>query len=186
MPIDCQLEIVVDKRKTSKIYHPKANSQIGPKENQFRDCLDISIKLAFGLIESEGNIIPNKDEQIFFDEIYNMEWVKSISNSDEINKNLPSDLIENNFLSVPFRIAQSSDSKLRKKVWNTFNLIEETLKKIENKKLKIDIRTEYSKKFSTHQDSEMNIIEALKLFADEIIRKLILEINEKREQFIKY
>ena len=89
-----------------KIYQPpeKANEKgwVGPNLNQWRDCVDIAVKLAFGL-----NVVLKdyKDlKTIMSDDI-----IQCVSNNDEINTSILKDIQNKHFVKTPLRIQQKSN-----------------------------------------------------------------------------
>ena len=87
-----------------KIYQPYSSTKglIGPQEFQWRDCVDIAVKIAFCL---------NNDQEIYnsLDDLIKSEAIKCISNNDNFNESFISDKIKNHFLQIPLRIQQKSD-----------------------------------------------------------------------------
>lgn len=94
---------------------------MGSKPDQWRDCIDISVKLTFTLqlnahhpkwipftLEHEDSTKNIADIQ--FDSLKKSWTIKEITNQNEIYRHLP------NFVSrAPFRLKQISDTKLAKK-----------------------------------------------------------------------
>ena len=82
--------------KSIQIYN--ATDAVGPHANQYRDCIDLSVKLAFGMNKALYDI-NLKD-------IAKYDVVKAISNQDKINDAVIKD--------YPFRIKQTSDIQVLK------------------------------------------------------------------------
>jgi len=93
-----------------QIYTP-IKDNTGPYPDQYRDCIDIAEKLAFGLNKIKASTIDIKD-------IKNHDVIKMISNEPDID----GDII---FKNIPVRIKQASDIKQVEK----FNNIEKVMSK---------------------------------------------------------
>ena len=104
-------EIVVPKHKL-QIYTPKEGT-VGPNPEQFRDCIDIAVKLAFAIQKAP----PLEDIADL------MLWkpVVEITNDPKIDRNL-TNIVEMH----PVRIRQSSNDQIRDK----FNAVNQGIKKL--------------------------------------------------------
>jgi hypothetical protein len=84
-------------------FYNAASKNIGPNPDQFRDCIDIAVKLAFGFEKHEGPINPAKLQELTV--------VQEITNQPKINMNLL-DTTNN----LPLRILQASENTVRTKI----------------------------------------------------------------------
>lgn len=105
--IKVKLGKIVTMHKTSQIYKPEkdkhGNENIGPKSEQYRDCIDIAVKLAFG-INSEKDLDIDFSSNSKFGHEIKLDKIKTIvSISNKLDKNI----IEVPSSSV--RIKQASD-----------------------------------------------------------------------------
>ena len=98
----------------NKIYTPTTKN-IGPNPDQYRDCIDIAVKLAFGL---------NKEHNVDISKVINLGLIQEITNQAEINKNLP---LNNDSV---VRIRQASDDNTRKLTNKLLVKIDNQLKSI--------------------------------------------------------
>ena len=98
----------------NKIYTPTTKN-IGPNPDQYRDCIDIAVKLAFGL---------NKQQNVDISKVINLDAIQEITNQAEINKNLP---LNNDSV---VRIRQASDDDTRKLTNKLLVKIDKQLKSI--------------------------------------------------------
>ena len=106
-------ELVITKYSMDKIYElpssiksdigkkltEKYKSVTGSRSEQYRDCIDIAVKLALGI---------NTKKSIDFDKIVDMDVVQEITNNPKVNLNLPFD---QNTVS---KIRQASNESVRK------------------------------------------------------------------------
>ena len=74
------------------------NNITGASSDQYRDCIDIAVKIALGI---------NAKDNIDFANIIKLDVVKEITNNPELNANIID-------LDAPVRIKQSTDSFVRK------------------------------------------------------------------------
>jgi len=105
---DCQLEIkagYIDK----KIYKAPNKDLVGSHTDQWRDCVDIAVKLAFGF----NKIAPDfnfENDEMFLKSIQNDIVIKNITNQQIINNNLLEEVESN-----PMRIRQASNYETSEK-----------------------------------------------------------------------
>ena len=105
-----------------KIYQPPATDQVGPNSDQWRDCCDLAVKIAFGF-NQEKPTLEFDSEANFAKSLAQTYTIKSLTNSQTINSSLRDELIE-----YPVRIRQASDNDLIKTSNNKFDLIDKTIK----------------------------------------------------------
>ena len=106
--------------KKFQVYQPIENAEeeglLGSKPNQWRDCIDIAVKLAFNLNRNDQLIELekfNEAEVIKTDSLKNNISIEEISNNPEMHKILPGEL---DF--YPLRSKQSSNI-IEEKLYNT-------------------------------------------------------------------
>lgn len=100
---------IIAPEKEIKIYAPVNKDKIGPNPDQYRDCIDIAVKLAFGLNKYTDNINPAK--------LAELSVIQEITNQTVINETF-----EQNGGVV--RIRQASEDNVRyfsKKLIDKFN-----------------------------------------------------------------
>ena len=134
-----------------QIYKPISSDKIGPNPDNWRDCIDIAVKLSFALNSNKDIIKINTIkhllqtvEVIDFESLANSSSIKDLTNQKSLYTALPSDAKE-----YPLRAKQSSDIKesaittfFLKSISNTMLQIEEKLSNINPYRL-LDV---YSKK----------------------------------------
>jgi len=134
-----------------QIYKPISSDKIGPNPDNWRDCIDIAVKLSFALNSNKDIIKINTIkhqlqtvEVIEFESLANSSSIKDLTNQKSLYTALPSDTKE-----YPLRAKQSSDIKesaittfFLKSISNTILQIEEKLSNINPYRL-LDV---YSKK----------------------------------------
>jgi len=167
------IEILVP-TKNIKIYQPSegANEQklIGPKFNQWRDCVDIAVKIAFGLSKEKNLEIGN------IDEIKNFSTVKLISNNSIINDSVPDDATNNkSYVKFPLRIQQKSNAKIGEDFYKFSKKIKENLIAISQG----EISKKYIKVFT---DSDKNPNEYTLHELDSICRDTFLQMKKEIEE----
>lgn len=86
-----------------KIYAPPSKAPTGPNPNEYRDCTDIAVKLAFGLEKHAGLIDMKK--------LSELSVVREVTNQKEINNDLAA-VFKN---AVPARTRQASEDIQRDK-----------------------------------------------------------------------
>jgi hypothetical protein len=85
-----------------KIYSPPSKAPIGPKPNEYRDCTDIAVKLAFGLEKHAGQVDMKK--------LAELNIVQEVTNQD-VNDRLFFDSKK-----AIARVRQASEDDVREKV----------------------------------------------------------------------
>lgn len=111
--IDLEIEV---SKKLMQIYSKPAGFSAGPNPDQYRDCTDIAVKLAFGLNKLGTPI----------NDLESLDIVQEISNSLKINQYIPEYTIN------PIRIRQASDDNIRKEFNVKLTNIKQQIKSIEN------------------------------------------------------
>lgn len=97
--------------KLSQIYTPNKDVGTGYDTNMFRDCIDVAVKIAFGL--KGKNIGQTVSGEQFYESIAVLKVTEEITNNQDINTNLLElDKAE------PVRARQASDNIIRTKVNN--------------------------------------------------------------------
>ena len=124
---------IITLHKMLQIYKANDSNNIGSDFNQYRDCTDIAVKIAFGL---NGK----KDLVINLNEIREVDSIKFISNNDTINDSIPGDVQTKHFVEFPLRIQQKSNTKISEDVYK-FS------KTVKNNLLKIDQRESLQEKY---------------------------------------
>ena len=139
-----------------KIYQPYSSTKglIGPQEFQWRDCVDIAVKIAFCL---------NNDQEIYnsLDDLIKSEAIKCISNNDNFNESFISDKIKNHFLQIPLRIQQKSDVSFGQKFYFLSKKVKEKLLTMNNNDLQKDSIQKYFtqiESFNAQQDLNLNVL----------------------------
>ncbi|MCC2646545.1 MAG: hypothetical protein K0R02_610 [Rickettsiaceae bacterium] len=122
--LDISAEIIT-LHKALQIY--KAEGKVGPEFDEYRDCIDIAVKLAFGL----NNTKPDIDVNILKNDkgnpqniIKTLDIIKMISNQDSIDIAFPK-------IKHPVRIKQTSDLNETAKFFEAERTVKLTLDKIE-------------------------------------------------------
>ena len=123
----------VDYSEKTKIYAPASDkSEIGKKlielyksitgiyTDQYRDCIDISVKLAFGLNNSFEKCSSIKN-------IKALKAIQSVSNNDEINTSILKDIQKEHFVKTPLKIMQKSNIIISGKFFEYSQKIKEKL-----------------------------------------------------------
>ena len=105
--------------KTLQIYKP-ISDYTGPNPDQYRDCIDIAVKIAFGLDRE-------KDQAISLDNMKDSQTVKIISNNQTINKSMPDDMHTKQFVKAPLRIQQKSNINIGESFFKFSKIIKENL-----------------------------------------------------------
>jgi hypothetical protein len=111
------VEIITLHSKKLQIYKPGST---GPSANQYRDCLDVGVKLAF-LLSKTNPYIKVDGIQIDEDFLKKMHIIKIISNVPSIDESI----IDKN---GPIRIKQASDTEMVEKFYIAQKFINKVLK----------------------------------------------------------
>lgn len=117
-----------------QIYKPEG--EIGPKQNQYRDCIDVAVKLAFNLMLNSKlgfddivvKELGNNVGYIDFQSIKDNPSIKEITNQKEIYKKLY-DVVKDH----PIRIKQSSDVLDTKKATSLLTTLESVSSELSTK-----------------------------------------------------
>ncbi|MCC2645971.1 MAG: hypothetical protein K0R02_36 [Rickettsiaceae bacterium] len=130
---------------------------VGPNPDQYRDCIDIAVKLAFGLEREEGKIDPGK--------LADIKAVQEVTNQEAINKSLvdiPKD--------TSFRMKQASDNQIRNNVDILIKAINDqkqlirkypdlaALEDMLDTRYSVIIKKTYEYKFYTHEINELSAL----------------------------
>ena len=121
-----QIEATYTPNDKYKIYSRPEKTKTGYDKNEWRDCIDVAVKLAFGL-----NNDPNVYKSI--NEVMSSGSIKLITNNSVIDKFFPD--IKN----VSFRSKQSSDLEIIKNKNKVFEILWN--KKIESEKNQLSVFT---------------------------------------------
>jgi hypothetical protein len=136
-------DLIVTRYSTDKIYEPPSgtkseigkklvneyDSVTGPSKNQYRDCIDIAVKLALGL---------SAKEDFNFDNIIELDVAQEITNNPEINNNIID-------LDSSLRIKQATSSSIR----HNFELLVDRIQKLFKHSFIVnnDVKSEKHKNF---------------------------------------
>ena len=123
----------VDYSEKTKIYAPVSEkSDVGQKliefyksitgicHDQYRDCIDIAVKIAFGLNASSEKCNSIKN-------IKTLKVIQSVSNNDEINTSILKDIQKEHFVKAPLKIMQKSNISISDKFFEYSQKIKEKL-----------------------------------------------------------
>jgi len=117
---------IITLHKVLQIYKANDPRNTGSEPEQYRDCTDIAVKIAFGLNQNK-NLIINVDN------IKEIDGIKFISNNDAINDSIPVDIQTKHFVNFPLRIQQKSNTKIPEDMYKFSKTIKDNLLKIENR-----------------------------------------------------
>jgi hypothetical protein len=127
-------DIIICPSNKLQIYKPR--NKTGPNPEEFRDCIDASVKLAFSFNVSNDEIKTKsigKFDVMDIESLKNHSAIKEVTNQNEIYKYLPRELSE-----ISFRVKQSSDTKQVKKITAVLKVLkdawiaqEDTIKKFD-------------------------------------------------------
>lgn len=127
----------------SKLQIYKPLSEPGPEKGDWRDCVDIAVKLAFNLTINQtlpqiklqnNNQLELCFETIDYESLKNISSVKEITNQQTVYKQLPNALEK-----YAWRIKQSSDVIEQKKITTIFKILNNAYAQIEDKLSKLDL-----------------------------------------------
>lgn len=104
----CVKDVVVCFDKEFQIYKPQ-DDNIGPDQKQWRDCIDIAVKIAFNLNRYTPTIdIQQQDKENFYflerAALQKHDFVETLTNNNAMNQSLPSEI-----KAYVFRAQQSSN-----------------------------------------------------------------------------
>jgi hypothetical protein len=155
--------------KISDIYIPEKDN-VGPNPSQFRDCIDIAVKLAFGFEVQEGNAVNALS--LSSNEVVLM--VSNNPNLDTVALAVVSD--------VPVRVKQRSDLSLSEIFKKMQELLRQDLDKLKVVDKGKDFSAPYKKVLSDPEN-----IDDKKMFANlfsvhEFLRDYLSEDLNKREE----
>ena len=155
--------------KQIRIYKP-VNSEIGPNANQFRDCIDISVKIALTLNEiQDQDLLVQLSQKILT--IYSLECIKILTNQRALNENLL-EIVETS----PVRSKQASSSIIRQDAQTIIEHMRDLRKLISMFPAKRD--QEVNRKFNT-------IIENLSMPHAKGLQELINAYEEERMNLVE-
>ena len=156
--------------KQLRIYEPVDKNKVGPNPDQFRDCIDIAVKLAFGLNKFKGKV-DVKD-------MTSLDIVKQVTNSDDMNEYLP-DLKETNTL----RIKQASDELIRKKFYDLSINIEKQITSLAN----YDSEARDSEAYKKMNNNQLfSLIDENKITYEQTIKNLEQTYKHNASIFVDY
>jgi hypothetical protein len=126
--LDASIEIIT-LHKALQIYKPEG--RVGPNFEDYRDCIDIAVKLAFGLnvTKPDINLIQLKEGKE--NSIITLEAAQLISNQSKFDSTFPK-------IKQPVRIKQNSDVQISK----VFSVVENIIDR------NLNIITQYNKLMS--------------------------------------
>lgn len=168
--------------KKFQVYKPDDNNNIGPSSEQWRDCIDIAVKLAFNINTSKHDIKINKFGIIEYDSLKNDQSIQEVSNNPTLYKKIPDELIYN-FV----RAKQTSDIKYQKLLSEALKLYvfvkEKTINLIKEIDLKYDsnnlegsflnlCKTEY--KPSNYQYTYNSLVQIVNSYLEETEKEMLL------------
>jgi hypothetical protein len=137
-----------------KIYVP-VKDHTGPGSDQFRDCTDVAVKLAFGLNKLEGDIVAGNIESL--------DVVREVTNNEGIGKELFFDSRE-----ITARFRQSSEDIIRSKISKLVKAINDQINIMEKYHAR-DIRDEAISQLShAHANYEMTIENLLVVYKNNV------------------
>jgi len=170
--------IQVDYSDKLKIYQPpeKANEKglIGSKASQWRDCVDIAVKIAFGLNKSP---VLNDLKAIM-----SSEAVQTISNSYKMNDSIPDEIQDKGFVKIPFRIQQKSNFKITEDLYKFSKVVKQNLIEI----VKRDDLEEYYYKTLYNSDQKLctETLRDLYRISEGTFNQLHKELEEKQLEIL--
>jgi len=171
--------IQVDYSDKAKIYQPpeKAREQnlVGPGINQWRDCVDIAVKIAFGL---------NKSSELSdLKAIMSSEAVRNIANSYKINDSIPDQIQEKSFVKIPLRIQQNSNLKVNEDFYKFSKTIKQNLVDIKNK---IDLEDKYINALynSSSGNSHVDTLKDLYSISENTFKQIHAELHEQQLEIL--
>ena len=162
---------IIAPEKEIKIYSPASKDKIGPNPDQYRDCIDIAVKLAFGLNKYTDNINPAN--------IVELSVVQEITNQKLHNESFVNEY-------GVARIRQASEDKIRsqfeKIMNNTDKQLQSIIKYPNTSELLIKIMEINNNKFAIQyhsEDYEKGIVEFFDLYKTD--KDLFMEHINKYE-----
>lgn len=141
--------------KTLQIYKPIGDN-VGSNPYQYRDCIDIAVKLAFGLNKMDWIPIDLKS-------VETLDIVKVISNCDMINDCIPKNITtKDHFVNLPLRIQQKSNIKIEEDFYKFSKAIKENITDIVKKDTQKDLQSLYIETLtSADQEKTIDTLETL-------------------------
>jgi len=137
---------VIAPSKQIKIYEPADKNKIGTQPDQYRDCIDIAVKIAFGLGKLKGSLNINY--------IASIDIIKQVSNNDDISDSIPDNIFnEKHFIKIPLRIQQKSNLKIVEDFYNFSKTIKENITNLIKKN---ELQNIYTQKL-IDSDTNLNI-----------------------------
>lgn len=121
--------------KKLQIYKP--STSVGPKPDQWRDCIDVAVKLAFSMEENIRigifNPVVREDArghtgEIDFNSLKESAPIKEVTNQSEMYKKIPDEVSQH-----ATRLKQSSDVKVAKKVTTYLKALKNVLDALDAK-----------------------------------------------------
>lgn len=161
--ISDELSIVAPKE-VIEIYVPK-KGKTGP--SQYRDCIDIAVKIALGLQEGKEVIDPNK----LVESIKSLKIVQQVTNQEDVNKNL---FFEKDIAVA--RIRQATNLEIKDKSDKLLKAFDDIIKKCKTTKVKEELIEKASKAFQ--KEYPFNEY-------DTCLKELLAQYKESQEVFFK-
>lgn len=141
--------IVAEAKISGRLQIYKSGNSVGPNIDQYRDCIDIAVKIAFRLNEGIQHLLINKNN------IQDQEAIIAVSNQSNIDsKSLVLDL------EIPVRIKQSSNTEIDRKFQRadkSINTFVQSMRGIDEQKA-THLKEETKKIFSNPEISDYQII----------------------------
>lgn len=138
-----------------KIYQPLEKAEekglLGSQSHQWRDCIDVAVKLAFELNQSSQKFSNLK-------EVLSSEIIGIISNNDLINQSILEDITKEHFVVTPLRIQQNSNIKIGQFFYKFSKKLKENLDSVKNQEL---LRENYTNLIDKIAQQKLSIKQSL-------------------------
>lgn len=103
-------QILACTKKNIRIYQTPEGSSKGANFDQYRDCIDVAVKLGFGFNDAEMGGLPTLNKT---DDFASVDVIRRITNNSSINKRAL------HFETIPTRLGQASDIEIEKLFYTT-------------------------------------------------------------------
>jgi hypothetical protein len=164
-----ELDKIITIHRSLQIYRPLG--EIGPQHDQYRDCIDVATKLAFGFNKLE--------EQVNLEEITTYEIIKAISNLPKIDTAIIT-------RDIPARIKQTSDTDIVQKFHTIEQVITKNLSMVSGRYPELlNAVRESHKDILSSNDSLPNILDLLVDCNLSCITQLSQALNEEHELLVR-
>jgi hypothetical protein len=174
---------IITKHEQIQIYVAPDKNNIGCLPNQWRDCIDVAVKLAF-IIDIEAN---KKDKPLEFIDLNKItkdyEFVQMVSNTPNIDKSIK-------FPDISCRIKQASDVNKMKQFFNIEKVFDKNLQMLKEVSSKSNDQTlqkfkePYMKLYSMYNSEYKNMLTLSTMDYDKTASQL-LEINNNMTNELK-